>query len=446
MAYLFCGASGWSSCNTAAASFNEDIGDWDTSGVTRMDYMFYYASAFSRNIGDWAVDSVTTMYYMFRSASSFNQDIGAWDTSGVTAMDGMFNSASVFDQDIGAWDTSDVTSMKTMFIGASSFNQDISDWAVESVTDMGGIFWGASAFDQNLGWCVDDQDLNGVLFGSSCSWPSCGVSEDNCAPAPTPRPTHPPPTPGPSPAPTPRPTPAPTTPDPSPAPTPRPTPAPTTPDPSPAPTPAPTPSQTLVKVASSVTLDGIVASQFNANGDMKAAFAQSILDSAGGAFVEVIDIEAVGRRRRLDDGSGVGVSYTGVARVVGTNDAASVGADLLEQASDALTAAVGDGSFLTNLQAADTAFAAVTVDVAATQTAIADAALEVIITTPSPTVSPTPRPTVAPTVAPTTVAQIVAQTVTPTVAPTATRSSDTVDAAHRPLGVSAALLALALAA
>ena len=194
-----------------------------------------------------------------------------------------------------------------------------------------------------------------------------------------------------------------------------------------------------------MTLEGIVATEFNADEGMKAAFAQSILDSAGGAFDEVIDIEAAGRRRRLDDGSGVGVSYTGVARVVGTDDAASVGADLLEQASDALTAAVGDGSFLTNLQAADTAFAAVTVDVAATQTAIADAALEVIVTTPSPTVSPTPRPTVAPTAAPT-VAQIVAQTVAPTVAPTATRGSDTVDAAYRLSGASAALLVLALAA
>ena len=58
---------------------------------------------------------------------------------------------------------------------------------------------------------------------------------------------------------------------------------------------------------------------------------------------------------------------------------------MLEQASDALTAAFGDGSFLTTLRAADAAFAAVTVDVAATQTAIADAALEVIVTTPSPT-------------------------------------------------------------
>ena len=183
----------------------------------------------------------------------------------------------------------------------------------------------------------------------------------------------------------------------------------------------------MVKVASSVTLEGIVATQFNADEGMKAAFAQSILDRSNGAFDEVIDIEAAGGRRRLA-GAGVGVSYTGVARVDGTDDAASVGADLLEQASDALTAAVGDGSFVTNLQAADTAFAAVTVDVAATQTAIADAVLEVIVTTPGPTASPTPRPTVA-----------------PTSVPTATRGSDTVDAAHRLSGVSAALLVLALA-
>ena len=185
----------------------------------------------------------------------------------------------------------------------------------------------------------------------------------------------------------------------------------------------------MVKVASSVTLEGIVATEFNADEGMKAAFAQSILDSAGGAFDEVIDIEAAGRRRRLGDGSGVGVSYTGIARVVGTDDAASVGADLLEQASDALTAALGDGSFLATLQASDAAFSAVVVDVVATQLAIADAALEVIVTTPSPSASPTPRPIGA-----------------PTSAPTATRGSDTVDAAHRLSGVGVALLVLALAA
>ena len=92
-----------------------------------------------------------------------------------------------------------------------------------------------------------------------------------------------------------------------------------------------------------------------------------------------------------------------------------VGADLQVRASDALTVAFGGGSFLTTLQNANAAFAAVTVDVAATQAAIAAAVLTVIVTTPSPTVSPTPRPTVAPTVAPTTVAPTtVAQTVAQT--------------------------------
>ena len=180
----------------------------------------------------------------------------------------------------------------------------------------------------------------------------------------------------------------------------------------------------MVKVASSVTLEGIVATEFNADEGMKAAFAQSILDSAGGAFDEVIDIEAAGGRRRLA-GAGVGVSYTGVARVVGTDDAASVGADLLAQASDALTAALGDGSFENTLQTEHpAAFSSVTVDVAATQAAISAAVLTVIVTTPSPTMSPTPRPTVA---------------------PTATRGSDTVDAANRLSGVGVALLVLALA-
>ena len=81
-----------------------------------------------------------------------------------------------------------------------------------------------------------------------------------------------------------------------------------------------------------------------------------------------------GGRRRLDDGSGVGVSYTGAARVVGTDDTGGW-CRLAGTGFDALTAAVGD---VRPDQSAgrDTAFAAVTVDVAATQTAIADAALE----------------------------------------------------------------------
>ena len=61
------------------------------------------------------------------------------------------------------------------------------------------------------------------------------------------------------------------------------------------------PTQTADQITSSVTLEGIVTVVFNADKDgMQAAFAQSIIDSTGGLFEEIIDIEAAERQRRRE--------------------------------------------------------------------------------------------------------------------------------------------------
>ncbi|MHA7058817.1 BspA family leucine-rich repeat surface protein [Aquimarina sp. M1] len=157
---------------TAAASFNQPIGDWDVSNVTNIGGMFARATSFNQPLEDWDVSKVTDMSFMFSGAQAFNQDIGSWDVSNVTDMNNMFNSTP-FNQDIGSWNVSNVTNMLSMFLGANSFNQNISNWDVGNVTNMRLMFSGAQSFNQPIGdWDVSSVTDMSVMFqmGSSSAF------------------------------------------------------------------------------------------------------------------------------------------------------------------------------------------------------------------------------------------------------------------------------------
>ena len=164
------------------ASFNSDIGFWDTSNVTNMSYMFSGSTTFNQNIGSWDTSSVTNMNGLFNDATVFNQDIGNWITSSVTEMNGMFSPTVSFNQDIGNWDTSNVTDMSYMFNDALVFNQDIGNWDTSNVTDMSYMFYVANAFNQNLsGWCVTNitseplpfSEYSSLASSNKPNWGTC---------------------------------------------------------------------------------------------------------------------------------------------------------------------------------------------------------------------------------------------------------------------------------
>jgi surface protein len=149
-----------------------NIGNWDTSKVTDMRFMFNTAISFNQGISSWDTSNVTNMQHMFDTATTFNQDIGGWDTSNVTNMISMFDNATSFNKYIGGWDTSIVNRMGSMFQGATSFNQDISNWCVINVVSEPDNFSTNSALSQSYkpvwGTCptasVDDHNQLDIKF------------------------------------------------------------------------------------------------------------------------------------------------------------------------------------------------------------------------------------------------------------------------------------------
>jgi surface protein len=165
-------------------NFNQDISTkvvtvgastytaWDTLNVTNMTAMFYGSfpetiGTFNQNIGNWNTSKVTTIWQMFTRQPNFNQDIStktvtvgastytAWNTSNITDMRDVFlignDSTGSFNQNISNWNTSKVTNMISMFRRQPNFNQNIGIWDVSKVTNMTAMLLNTTNFNQNLG-------------------------------------------------------------------------------------------------------------------------------------------------------------------------------------------------------------------------------------------------------------------------------------------------------
>ena len=66
---------------TSASSFNQPIGDWDTSNLTRMNGMFFNAESFNQNLSGWCVTNITTEPTDFASNSALtNANKPVWGT------------------------------------------------------------------------------------------------------------------------------------------------------------------------------------------------------------------------------------------------------------------------------------------------------------------------------------------------------------------------------
>jgi len=139
------------------ASFNDDIGNWDTSNVTAMGAMFRDASSFNQDISKWDVSKVTNMVGIFRGAQAFNnggQDLNDWDTSNVTSIEYAFNGATVFNNGATAgvsttlsWDVGNVDQMQYTFKSAEAFNANLSSWDTGKVFRMDNMFTNADFFN-----------------------------------------------------------------------------------------------------------------------------------------------------------------------------------------------------------------------------------------------------------------------------------------------------------
>lgn len=148
---------------------NLDFSNWDTSKVTNMSYMFCNMKGLNRNkynnkyllenysyltgLNNWNLQSVNDMRYIFNSSTyyDFQDKELAWDTSNVTDMSYMFAYCKAYNFPKLSFDTRNVTNMSYMFTGFESYNDlKLNFTDTSKVTNMSGMFGDYNRYNSSV--------------------------------------------------------------------------------------------------------------------------------------------------------------------------------------------------------------------------------------------------------------------------------------------------------
>ena len=96
------------------------------------------------------------MQNLFYDRAYFNQDLSEWNTKSVIRMDDMFRMA--FNGDLSSWSVDLVRDASNMFNGASVFSGNISNWNLPSETPTTDMFKDADAFNARFAAATSKMD------------------------------------------------------------------------------------------------------------------------------------------------------------------------------------------------------------------------------------------------------------------------------------------------
>ena len=146
--------------NTKA--FNQDLPNWNISGVVTAKGMFHKAVAF--NAGGLVVNPIeshsnvwSNQYVDFFSGTqAYNSPLTGWDFTNIFDLSGLFRDAVAFNHTgPSAWNVETLQTYDFMFANTAEFNQPLGEWKTFGALSMENMFENAAVFNQDISsWCV----------------------------------------------------------------------------------------------------------------------------------------------------------------------------------------------------------------------------------------------------------------------------------------------------